>query len=99
MAAQIIAFPLPEKITFRPLKISAGQVIDCYDHHRGPVFLAVNLLSKTPADLKEECGAAGGDKIPSLISEFEAMSRDFRALSEMLDSSAARLSAAHRGLV
>lgn len=106
-ASNVIAFPGSEKITFEALKIDADKIIAKYDEHRHFVFVAIQMLSKSPAALKKSCAdiergrfnGLGRDAVANLISDFEEISKDFHALSEMLDSSAARLTAAHRGLV
>lgn len=105
-ASNVIAFPGSEKIAFKALKIDAKKILTKYDEHRHFVYVAVELLSKSPAALKKSCARiaeAGSaievDAVERLITDFEELSKDFHALGEMLDSSAARLTAAHRGLV
>src|SRR6266446_6064067 len=97
--AQIIAFP-SKKLTFRAMKIDVDKVLASYDRNRSFVAVAVKTLTLTPHKLKQSCGrmqkTIAEEPVTKLIADFDGLSKDFVAMSEMLDSAAARLEAANR---
>lgn len=101
-AAQIIPFP-SNKLTFKAIKIDVDKVIAGYDRNRPYVAIAVKFLTLTPAKLKQSVSRMQKDlkdePVTRLIADFESLSKDYAAMSEMLDTAAARLTAGHRNLI
>ena len=101
-AANIIAFP-SNKLTFRAMKIDVDKVMARYDYNRTLVVYAVTVLTLAPKKVRQTVlkidKETEKETVSKLIADFESMSKDFVAMSEMLDAAAARLEAGRRNLI
>jgi hypothetical protein len=97
-ADNIVAFPDP-KITFDPIIINIDQSMRSYDDRRAYAMCALTLMTKPPAEVRAFSDRLSQDELDHLLAAFEKCVESFAALSEVVNSARARLTAAKAKLV
>jgi hypothetical protein len=89
--------------SFEPCKFKGNLVIEKYKHHTFAVGMCKEFLKMTPAEMKIAVAKIdampGVDSTEDLIKEFESISKDLAAFSEMFDDAATRLTIINAKLV
>jgi hypothetical protein len=87
--------------SFEPCKFKDALVIEKYKHYTFAVGMCQRFLEMTPAEMKAAVAKidAMPDSTGDLIKEFESISKDLAAFSEMFDDAAARLTIVNAKLV
>jgi hypothetical protein len=103
-ASNVISLPV-EKLTFEADDFHGEEIITRYDENRTLVVFCQHFLECSPKQMKKKLAALEAsdelqdDVVQRLISDFEACADDYKALSVLFDSAAARMIAVHRGLI
>lgn len=102
-ATNVIHLPHPD-FSFKPLNFLGRDLLKMYQANEVFVSMIQRLLELTPAEMKEKVGAmnasVGSDEgVAELIGNLNSVTKDFEALRDMSETTAARLIAVHAKLV
>ncbi|OPH84247.1 hypothetical protein [Nitrobacter vulgaris] len=104
-AAKVLPFP-SKKLTFKAERINCKAVINRYNENRVYIAMALQLLRKSPSQLKNGInnvaidGSGAGlpaDTVERLTSDFDRIAEDCENIAELLRSVSARMTAVRLG--
>lgn len=104
-AAKVLPFP-SKKLTFKAERINFKTVINRYNENRVYIAMALQLLRKSPSQLKNGIddvvidGSGAGlptDTVERLTSDFDRIAEDCENIAQLFRSVSARMTAVRLG--